>query len=377
MHNSSNPGRPRKINHNLPTGLYCYPGRNCYIRIGESKPVTLPTKNHKEALVIYWAFQEKWAATQAKKKAESLTARLIASATNVEIIPISDYARKWRETYLPKLLKANGKPLGEKTRGDYARMLKGQVEKHEVFSTLAVSELRVGDCRIFLDKWIESPSFYNYMKSLLSRVVQFAVDQGKLEVNPLDQVNRRPVAKREVYMSNKDFQAITAAMCERDRLACELLYMVSHRPADVLSLREDQVQDGILKFTAGKNDVDMEIEINDDLAGVIQSLKDWKAESQIVSPYLAVYDAGSKRRHIGKPLSVGYLSHAFAAAVGAAGFVKGKYTLRDIRPKGLSDEYVIAGENNKGGHKTEAMKQRYRRVRVPVRAKNNLRLIRE
>lgn len=89
-----------------------------------------------------------------------------------------------------------------------------------------------------------------------------------------------------------------------------------------------------------------------------------------------VYGNDSRRRSAGEPVSVAYVSRAFAKGVTAAGFEKGTYTLRDLRPKGLTDEYLTAGDSDKGGHKTEAMKRHYRRVELPMRAKNNLRLLR-
>jgi len=51
------------------------------------------------------------------------------------------------------------------------------------------------------------------------------------------------------------------------------------------------------------------------------------------------------------------------------------YELRDLRPKGLTDEFLAGGENNKGGHKTEAMKLHYRRVSVPIKATSNVKAL--
>ena len=59
-------------------------------------------------------------------------------------------------------------------------------------------------------------------------------------------------------------------------------------------------------------------------------------------------------------------------AVVWAGFVEGKYWLADLRKKGLTDKFVEQGENDKDGHKTQAMRDYYRLQKPPKRAKNTL-----
>ena len=62
-------------------------------------------------------------------------------------------------------------------------------------------------------------------------------------------------------------------------------------------------------------------------------------------------------------MSVGYLSKAFAAAI--------------VRKNGLTDEARIAGKaTNKGGHKTEQMREYYVVGGLPQRARSNLAVLR-
>jgi len=49
----------------------------------------------------------------------------------------------------------------------------------------------------------------------------------------------------------------------------------------------------------------------------------------------------------------------------------------DLRKKGLTDEFVSQGENDKGLHETDAMKRHYRLIVPPKRSKNTLTPIRE
>jgi hypothetical protein len=56
---------------------------------------------------------------------------------------------------------------------------------------------------------------------------------------------------------------------------------------------------------------------------------------------------------------------------------KGQYQLRDLRKKGLTDEFVSQGENNKGGHEIEAMRNHYRLIRPPERSRSTLKSLRD
>lgn len=368
-------GRPRKDKKDLPPWLYCYHGRNCYIRVGDALPVDLGTKDKAEALAIYWEFRKKWDAERTEKRASRTAIRLEMAVKGTDRLTIADYAADWRQTKLPTLLKRNGNPLSDKTRADYARMLANQVEKHEPFKNLLLATCSTRDLRQFLAAWIHSPNYYNYMKSLLSRLLKHAVDEGLMDGNPVETVDRRAVAKRGVYLTDAHYTAIISGLAEWEARACDLLYLVSHRPMDVLGLKENQINENEITFTAAKNDQDMVIEMNDDLREVVAWFRTRKTAQGIVSPYLVCYPTTSRRRSIGKRVSVEYLSRRFSAAVAAAGLED--YTLRDIRPKGLTDDFLLAGDSDKGGHKTEAMKRHYRRVRLPMRAKNNLRRLRD
>ncbi|AWN17137.1 hypothetical protein SALB1_2941 [Salinisphaera sp. LB1] len=115
---------------------------------------------------------------------------------------------------------------------------------------------------------------------------------------------------------------------------------------------------------------------NEDLIEVIEWFREWKREQRLISATLVCYPLKiSKRSLSGKPVSVAYISRRFTAAARAAGL--DGYTLNDMRPKALTDEYLYleGGDTDKGGHMTEAMKEHYRRVELPMRARSNLRAI--
>jgi len=182
---------------------------------------------------------------------------------------------------------------------------------------------------------------------------------------------------------------ITGRLEEWEARACDLIYLVSHRPSDVLRLREEDVayrlQDGrqvvAVSFTATKNG--QAVEIVEDvtteggIAATLEWFRKWKLQQGIVSKSVVVFPITSRRQDAGQPVSRDYLSRRFAEACKGAGFPVGAYTLRDLRKTGLTNEALIAGKaTDKGGHKTEQMKQYYVVGGVPQRARNNLKVVR-
>lgn len=387
--------RPRETDKYLPPGLYCYEGRSCYIQIGEMLPVSLRTQDKKEALALYWAFRQIFDAQQSEKAAEVLAERLQLAAKGADVTTVAAYAKTWRETHLPTLLKRNGKPISETTRVAYSRMLENQVETHEPFTGLAIGDARTKHARQFLARWISAPSYYNYVKAVLSRMFAQAVDEGLLDANPVSDVNRRAVARREVVCPMADYLKITAHLDEWEARACDLVYLISHRPSDVLRLGDGLIryetrvdpetgkerEAVIVAFTATKNQQSVEIADWIDTPGGIESVltwfEMWKKNQGIVARTVVCYPKTARKRDIGHPVSRDYLSRRFAQAAVAAGFDAGAYTLRDLRKTALTDEARLAGKaTDKGGHKTEQMRQYYVVGGVPQRVRNNLVVVR-
>ena len=66
------------------------------------------------------------------------------------------------------------------------------------------------------------------------------------------------------------------------------------------------------------------------------------------------------------------MSRRFAERVVSAGYHAGTYWLSDLRKKGLTDENRNQGQNDKGGHLTEAMRRHYVLDEIPVRSTSTL-----
>jgi len=179
---------------------------------------------------------------------------------------------------------------------------------------------------------------------------------------------------------------------------CDLIYMMSQQPIDVF-LQEKQIKfydqpqlvgyadantgeteeflsHGVITLARSKTKIGIEIEMNDDMASLIRWLQDFKRRQGVISPHLLVYPMYLDKRSRSKPVRHRFMQSAWAEACKEAG-LEGKYQLRDLRKKGLTDEFLKQGDNDKGGHDSEAMKKHYRLVKPPKRALNTLTALRK
>jgi hypothetical protein len=388
-------GRPREAGQkDLPPGLYIREGRDAEIKLkGMNKALRLRGVRDREvAINTYWKFKRKWDEKRAEQVSVELDQKLETVAeTGVSGPTIAAYMKTWRTKSLPRLVRKRGdKLVSKKTVGDYERMLRLQAEEHEEFKKVDICLVKTAHIRRFLARWMGNPNYYNDFKSLLSRVFEDAIAEDLLQENPTLNIKRRPEAKRDVYIPLDHYLAISNKMEEWEAKVCDLIYLVSHRPGDVLKLRDEEpfvryeTRRGrkvvILSFQATKNEQAMEIIDYVDTEGgieeVLQWFRDWKSKQGQLVKHFICYPTTSRRRSIGKPVSVSYLSRQFKKAREKANKLW-DYTPRDLRKKGLTDEARIAGKaTNKGGHKTQAMREYYVVGGIPQRHRNNLRVIR-
>lgn len=386
-------GRPRHDGKkDLPLGLYLYPGRNAYIKMaGWKSGVGLGTRDRKEALAIYWEFRRVYDAEQQQQHAEALVAELTTAARGGGVVTVAQYARKWREERLPTFVsKRTRKSLAPKTLSDYARILEHQVEAWAPFQEIAIAGATVKHVRACLARWIGSPNYYNYVMAVLSLLFQDAVAEGLLDTNPVAGVERRATAKRKVVCPMDHYLVITKHLPDWQARACDLIYLISHRPGDVLRL-EDRApgiryearrgrQVVVVSLLPTKNEQAIEIVEPLGIEGGIEAtlvwFRQWKKTHALAGANLVVFPPGFRRRDVGRPVPVGYLSRRFAEACAAAGFA-GKYQLRDLRKTGLNEEARRAGKaTNKGGHKTRQMQEYYVVDGIPQRARSTLTVLR-
>ena len=356
------------------------------------KQASLGTKDKATAIRLWRPIARKWDETIEADEVNRIAERLNAAS---DVLSFSEYCKKYRETRLAKATKRNGEALGAKTANDYRLMLKNQIEPHKGFN-VSIKQLDTKAVRQYLAAYMDRPATYNYHLSIISRVCNEALDEGLIDTSPATDIQRRARVKRKTYIDDETYLAITGELTEWEAKVCDLIYMVGGRPGDVLQLKHTDISDGIIHYTAAKNTQSLEIEMNRDLAALVAWFYSWKRKQGVLSRHVACYPRTARQDMRGKPLSVPYMSRKFTAACRKLGYVmrdksghpvdsngdkvdvnsaKTLYELRDLRPKGLTDEFLAGGENNKGGHKTEAMKQHYRRVSVPIKAASNVKAL--
>ncbi|OEY68081.1 hypothetical protein BG841_13990 [Marinobacter sp. X15-166B] len=285
----------------------------------------------------------------------------------------------------------SGRPIALATRIDYANDAQQLEASDDSSFTLSDPHL-LRKVRTLLSPWITKPTHYNGLRNTLSRVFSHAVDSGLIDRNPMADIKKVNEPKREVLVPDHVFAEITALLCvhKLNKQAhdgtwrakiCDLIYMMSQQPIDVFGLKEDQIHDdqgpfGEIHFARHKTGVPIIIEMNKELRQLVDWFREWKRKQGIISPYLMVYPQYFDKRSRTKPVKHRFMQLSWAQACTDAGY-KGQYQLRDLRKKGLTDEFVSQGENNKGGHETEAMRKHYRLIRPPERSKSTLKSLRK
>ncbi|GAB3684021.1 hypothetical protein [Salinisphaera aquimarina] len=384
----------------MPIGLYRDKAGTYYVK----HPVTqhqasLRTKDERSARAMYDRMRQIWE-SDVEKHRDDLIARKMSRPATGSDQKIAAYAADWRVRRLPKLLKKNGKPLADNTRKAYEGFMRREVEKWTPFVDTAIGEATPTLLRQFLRGWIDSPSAYNYVLAGLTRLFRDAVDECLIDANVCKDIDRRSVPQSEVYVTNAQYIDIIRKVeagagyesdTEREWIAraVDLIYLVSHNPQDVLSIRDAKIdicnkpiQDqetgemlyAEIPIARGKTGQEVVIYANEDLLEIIEFFRAWKRQQRLMSEYLVCYPLSMPtrwRRLVGHKVAVAHISRRFTAGARAAGL--DGLTLRDVRSKALSDEYVVAGNSDKGGHKTQAMKEHYRRVKLPMRARSDLR----
>lgn len=384
-------------------GLGIYPDGRYFFRNPYTKRQrSLQTKEFKQAL-------GRWALAKTlsdKAYANDANDRLAVSLqqSNVPIskganIHLRDFLKKWRVEVLEagllkvKIKRDMGKPVSPRTQSDYQKQAK-QLESSEDSCFPLSSPQSLLLIRKLLSPWIPFPTHYNHLKAMLGRVFEHAVLVGLLDRNPMRDIDKLAIMDREVLIPDKAYREITDELAVHRNnkrtfdgawrvYICDLFYMFSQQPVDLFSIRLDQIhledsEFGAIYLSRVKTSVAGIIEMNGEMRVVIDWLLKFRAEElakhskysePLCTDHLLIYPAYMDLRYRWRPVTHRTFSGWWAAAVTAAGY-KGMYRLMDMRKMGLTDEFVNQGENDKGLHETQAMKDHYR-LKIPAKRSRN------
>jgi len=394
-------------------GLHVFPdGRYYVIHPTTKRKASLDTRAPKVAIALYNQLRVLWDEEGAHTKSQVLLKKLMGLGASTPVssrVPFKEFAKEWRELHLGflvdadgaitrapcKVMKRDGKPVEPRTRDGYGRHSL-QLENAEGADFLLSDGDLVRRTRQLLAPWADKPSHYNHLLAVASHIYRLAIIKGMIDANPTRDIDKLPTKRRQVYIPDDAYVAITDKLCThnfdgeewdgewRARI-CDLLYMVSSRPMDIFLITDKQlwlpVVDlskpselrvyGEIRFMHEKNDEDQIITMNEDMREAVDWFIAFKRRHRIVCKSLLCYPP-YMRRWGGHPVTHSKMRDYWNEAVEEAGYAPSQYWLSDLRKKGLSDEYVNQGENDKGGHRTQAAKEIYRLSRPPKRARNTL-----
>lgn len=396
-------------------GLYLKPHGTFYVRHPiTGKKASLETKDRSIAIRRWSLLAERWERERADWQTQALADKLndLSVPQNEGAnIQLNDYLAHWRRQILGHEVingrvkwgeclvvslrgRNRGRPVAHQTRVDYANDAHQLEQSADAAFPLSDRDI-TRKIRKLLAPWLQKATHYNGLRNTLSRVLAHAVQEGLIDRNPISDIIKASEQKREVLIPDEAYIAITEKLrihrlnrrefdgTWRTKI-CDLIYMLSQQPIDVFDLHEDQaklfnepmmVDDeptwGVVSLERNKTKVGMELGMNRELRNLWQWFIDFKKEQQIASPYLMVYPRYFDQRSRGKPVQHRFMQDSWRTACRDAGYGS-EYQLRDLRKKGLTDEFLAQGENDKGGHETEAMRNHYRLIKPPKRARSTL-----
>lgn len=202
----------------------------------------------------------------------------------------------------------------------------------------------------------------NREKALFSHIFNWARSWGYTDKsNPCAGIKGfTEKGRKDVYTENETFAAVYNAGTDPLRDAMDLLYLTGQRPADMLKMTETDIRDGVLNVTQNKTAAKLRINIEGELATLIDRVMARKSGHKIRSLALIVDESGKK-------MSYSSLRSHFDKARKAAGIEKATFQLRDLRAKAATDKTESTGDMHQAqkqlGHSTIGMTEQYIRGR--------------
>lgn len=380
---------------------------------------SLRTKDRNVAIRRWAVFNQAWEAEVQEHQASSLAEKLNSLSTPAskgDHTLLKDYLQEWRTEVLGHQMNGKravwsecrvlslrgpnkGAPIAMPTRVDYASDAR-QLELSEDARFPLSDPQILRKIRKLLSPWLPMPTHYNGLKNTLNRVFLHAVQEGLIDRNPMIDIRKAAEEKRQVLIPDEAYRKITEHLSvhrhnKRDMdgtwraKICDLIYMMSQQPIDVFNLTESQgelydtpidrgdyLAYGVIRFARHKTKIGIELEMNEDLADLWKWFVEFKRNEAIVSEFLLVYPRYFDMRSRARQVKHRTMQEAWRDACKKAGY-DGMYHLRDLRKKGLTEEFLTQGENDKGGHETEAMRNHYRLIQPPKRARTTIRFDRK
>jgi integrase len=243
------------------------------------------------------------------------------------------------------------------------------------FVDAPVNEIKPIHVRQYLDKRTNygtaSTTRANRERALISHIFNMARNWGVLDtVNPCQGIKGYTQTGRDIYIEDNVFNAVYNVASQPLKDAIDLAYLTGQRPADVISMSEADIQDGIILIKQGKTNVKIRMEITGDLKLLIDRIINAKKSYKVRTLQLICTETG---RSISQQALAERFTKARAKAAKVAAENKTlaeeimKYQFRDLRAKAITDKSESGGVNEAqklAGHSTEKMTQHYVRSKI-------------
>lgn len=223
----------------------------------------------------------------------------------------------------------------------------------------------------FLDFWNDRPRMRNEVRKVCRQIFDWGVRRGRLRVSPVDKAEKAAVEKRTVYIPDEALAEVLAAM-ERDgghrathnglmnRAFVELSYLTGQRGKDIRLLKWADVDQKRMPFqpskTAESSGKRIAFVITPEIQRVLDSVKAFVAERNDALRQRAAEEAakqrlGKRAKAVAAPVESEYVIHrldgqpfqqtgvrtAWRRALALTKYKDSGYTLKDLRPKALTD----------------------------------------
>lgn len=240
------------------------------------------------------------------------------------------------------------KTLKPSTKEVYARILRRIGDGIGDKSIIALNRPALRD---ILDN-IEKPTTRNRMKSLISILLDLAVDHDWIEFNVATTIKARKTKTTGFHCWTDRERAQFCAFWPsgtRERLAYALLFFTAQRGSDVVRMAAADMRDGSLIVTQQKTGAVLNLPIADELRTEIEKVENWKDKSAFLTTMA------------GNPMGAKVFQQWFSAACTKAGLPHcSAHGLRKARATFLANNNATASQIMAvTGHKTLGEAQKY------------------
>jgi integrase len=162
------------------------------------------------------------------------------------------------------------KGLSQQTANAYASAKKRLCEVFKDFDPRQVQPKHVAALRLADSN---TPNAANRNQTFLKIVMDFALELGEIDSNPVVGAKRLKEAERDRYITDDEFRRIHAQAGEKLRIIMEICYLTGQRIGDVMRIRFDHLTPEGVQFKQGKTGAKLTVAYTPELQAAISRAK--------------------------------------------------------------------------------------------------------